>query len=804
MKCSNKRIFLPDQREQCTPAYMSFSTLSPSQLDTTPVIPEDLLPPTPLNLELLCKKREGPEDEDSARKLCDAILAGESLEELIPKIVSCSALSAAVRAAARGHVRALHALRLAGAALDAADTNMRTPLMHAVLELGDKDKKGKEKLVVRLLLSRGADASSVDEEGNAAVHWCAAAGAARALVQLLRAAPHATHARNAHADTPLHVAARQGHYACVVILLAQGARNSAGELPADVCTGACHSAISLNMQMTLAMGGHVPRRKLLCSDISNGREAFPIPCVNEVDDEPAPDEFTYVTQHVMPHHLHIDDTVETLQGCECKGGDCSAGAGGGECACVTLSVRRWYARGRLRADFPYHDPPMLFECNHTCACNLKKCANAVVTRARSLGATFVHTEVFRAGGARGLLLSRGADASSVDEEGNAAVHWCAAAGAARALVQLLRAAPHAAHARNAHADTPLHVAARQGHYACVVILLAQGARTDVENSAGELPADVCTGACHSAISLNMQMTLAMGGHVPRRRLLCSDISNGREAFPIPCVNEVDDEPAPDEFTYVTQHVMPHHLHIDDTVETLQGCECKGGDCSAGAGSGECACVTLSVRRWYARGRLRADFPYHDPPMLFECNHTCACNLKKCANAVVTRARSLGATFVHTEVFRAGGARGWGLRATRRVARGSPVAAYCGELLPAARADTRAADHYMFALDVKDDLLEQCVDKTQLCVDAAVYGSAARFMNHSCRPNVAPVRVFTACRDLRLPVVTLFATKDVQPGDELTFDYGDKFWSVKSKWMKCECGAPTCRYPVKADSEEAET
>ncbi|PZC79604.1 hypothetical protein B5X24_HaOG216128 [Helicoverpa armigera] len=210
-----------------------------------------------------------------------------------------------------------------------------------------------------------------------------------------------------------------------------------------------------------------------------------------------------------------------------------------------------------------------------------------------------------------------------------------------------------------------------------------------------------------------------------------------------------------------------------TANTFQGCSCKEGDCT----SGSCACSALGVKCWYWRGRLQNTFPYHDPPMLFECNQTCGCNLRVCGNSVVTKAAGAGSICVRALVFRAGGARGWGLRARQHVRRGQPVALYCGELLPLPQADTRAADHYMFALDVKPDLLEQCTDKTQLCVDAAQFGSAARFINHSCRPNLAPVRVFT-------------------------FDYGDKFWSVKSKFMKCECGTAECRYPTKSDETES--
>lgn len=49
--------------------------------------------------------------------------------------------------------------------------------------------------------------------------------------------------------------------------------------------------------------------------------------------------------------------------------------------------------------------------------------------------------------------------------------------------------------------------------------------------------------------------------------------------------------------------------------------------------------------------------------------------------------------------------GWGLRALRPTRRGALLALYRGELLAHARADARRDDHYMFALDIKADLLE---------------------------------------------------------------------------------------------------
>ncbi|XP_045541652.1 histone-lysine N-methyltransferase EHMT1 isoform X1 [Papilio machaon] len=402
-----------------------------------------------------------------------------------------------------------------------------------------------------------------------------------------------------------------------------------------------------------------------------------------------------------------------------------------------------------------------------------------------------------------LLLEWGADAAARDAEGNGVVHWCALHGDANSLRLLLHAAPHAHAHTNAHADTPLHVAARQGHYACVVMLLARGARTDVENSGGELPVEVCSGQCQTAISLNMQMALAVSDKPVRCRLLCNDISKGREPFPVPCINEVDDIAAPDDFTYVTRHVTPTPLHLDTALATLQGCRCEGSECV----SGECACAALGVRAWYRAGRLPRTFPYHDPPMLFECNQTCACNARTCGNRVISRLQQLGSLGARVAVVRTSRC-GWALRALQPLLSGAPAALYCGELLPHTAADARAHDHYMFALDLKQDLLDDGGGggerggevAEQLCVDAAQFGSAARFINHSCRPNLAPVRVFTDVRDLRLPNVALFALRDIAAGEELTFDYGDKFWSVKSKFMKCECDAPDCRYPTKSTEE----
>ena len=75
---------------------------------------------------------------------------------------------------------------------------------------------------------------------------------------------------------------------------------------------------------------------------------------------------------------------------------------------------------------------------------------------------------------------------------------------------------------------------------------------------------------------------------------------------------------------------------------------------------------------------------------------------------------------------------------------------------------------------------------------------SRYLNHSCSPNLLmhPVRV--GCP---VPKLALFAKRDIEPGEELTFDYGDvgeREGKEEEKGIdvthrkECLCGAKQCR------------
>jgi SET domain-containing protein len=71
------------------------------------------------------------------------------------------------------------------------------------------------------------------------------------------------------------------------------------------------------------------------------------------------------------------------------------------------------------------------------------------------------------------------------------------------------------------------------------------------------------------------------------------------------------------------------------------------------------------------------------------------------------------------------------------------------------------------------------------VDAQKKGNWARFMNHSCNPNCI-LQKWVVGNRFRMGI---FAKRDIEPGQELTFDY--KFERYGDKAQPCFCGESVC-------------
>jgi len=115
-----------------------------------------------------------------------------------------------------------------------------------------------------------------------------------------------------------------------------------------------------------------------------------------------------------------------------------------------------------------------------------------------------------------------------------------------------------------------------------------------------------------------------------------------------------------------------------------------------------------------------------------------------------------------------------LKAEEDVTKGTLVQEYMGEIIDDDEWRRRLAEYdhdtpvYMFTLD------------QETYIDASMYGSLARFINHSCDPNCYTQKWQVGGEER----VGIFANRDIQRGEEFSYDY--KFESFGSVMKKCHC------------------
>uniref|UniRef100_A0A8C6N4M2 [histone H3]-lysine(9) N-methyltransferase n=1 Tax=Mus spicilegus TaxID=10103 RepID=A0A8C6N4M2_MUSSI len=385
-----------------------------------------------------------------------------------------------------------------------------------------------------------------------------------------------------------------------------------------------------------------------------------------------------------------------------------------------------------------------------------------------------HIDVIR------MLLTRGADVTLTDNEENICLHWASFTGSA-AIAEVLLNAQCDLHAVNYHGDTPLHIAARESYHDCVLLFLSRGANPELRNKEGDTAWDLTPERSDVwfALQLNRKLRLGVGNRAVRtEKIICRDVARGYENVPIPCVNGVDGEPCPEDYKYISENCETSTMNIDRNITHLQHCTCVD-DCS----SSNCLCGQLSIRCWYDKdGRLLQEFNKIEPPLIFECNQACSC-WRSCKNRVVQSGIKVRLQLYRTAKM------GWGVRALQTIPQGTFICEYVGELISDAEADVREDDSYLFDLDNKDGEV--------YCIDARYYGNISRFINHLCDPNIIPVRVFMLHQDLRFPRIAFFSSRDIRTGEELGFDYGDRFWDIKSKYFTCQCGSEKCKHSAEA-------
>merc|ERR1712156_557828 len=170
--------------------------------------------------------------------------------------------------------------------------------------------------------------------------------------------------------------------------------------------------------------------------------------------------------------------------------------------------------------------------------------------------------------------------------------------------------------------------------------------------------------------------------------------------------------------------------------------------------------------------------------IFECRAFCQC--KNCDNRVVQNG-PISDLVVHDF-----GSKGLGLICQKAITKGTFVCEYAGELISVQRAKKRSkTDKMNYILYVVENFHKE---KRIFAIDPTSIGNIGRYINHSCDPNLSKnlVRVDTVD-----PRVALMAKKDIDPGEELTFNYGcydDDIMSSEKTHLrtKCLCKSINCQ------------
>jgi len=121
--------------------------------------------------------------------------------------------------------------------------------------------------------------------------------------------------------------------------------------------------------------------------------------------------------------------------------------------------------------------------------------------------------------------------------------------------------------------------------------------------------------------------------------------------------------------------------------------------------------------------------------------------------------------------------GLGLFATKPIKKRTIIVEYKGRRITNAEADRLEAQNsrYMYELN------------TRWTVDGSSRSNVARYANHSCRPNAeSDVLLGPRAKGRKGGMVILRAIRNIQPGDEITYDYGKDYFDGFIKPIGCKC------------------
>jgi histone-lysine N-methyltransferase SETMAR len=179
--------------------------------------------------------------------------------------------------------------------------------------------------------------------------------------------------------------------------------------------------------------------------------------------------------------------------------------------------------------------------------------------------------------------------------------------------------------------------------------------------------------------------------------------------------------------------------------------------------------------------------------IYECNSNCLCKI--CSNRIIQKgiSHSLIIKYINKS-------KGFGLFANDNISKGDFICEYIGEIISKEEAEKKIYMNHILKKPNYILQIRECYSNNfslNTFIDSEKYGNCARFINHSCQPNLTYefVRI-----EHFIPHCAFYANKDIKKGEELTFCYSSYINNNNNtlhnenksfSYKKCECGSSLC-------------
>ncbi len=131
--------------------------------------------------------------------------------------------------------------------------------------------------------------------------------------------------------------------------------------------------------------------------------------------------------------------------------------------------------------------------------------------------------------------------------------------------------------------------------------------------------------------------------------------------------------------------------------------------------------------------------------------------------------------------RGSGIHGSGVCATRFIPKETQIIEYLGEWIDKRESERRGQAQHAKSLDSGDAAVYIFTLSKNYDIDGNVPWNTARLINHSCSPNCEAWIIGRK--------IFIYSLRDIQPGEELAFDYGFDVECYEDH--PCRCGAENC-------------